>query len=126
MPELSPFAEDALLACALVLPGLICGAVALRGYRPWPVIAAMLRRSAGTALLFTALIAVALALGLVLTAQERGLRQASARAADPFDVLVAAPGSETTAMLASGASGRMASSFFSSTTDSAAAARASA
>ena len=94
MPELSPFAEDALLACALVLPGLICGAVVLRGYRPWPVIAAMLRRSAGTALLFTALIAVALALGLVLTAQERGLRQASARAADPFDVLVAAPGSD--------------------------------
>ena len=101
MPELSTATQDALVALALILPGLVCGALVMRGYRPWPVIAAMLRRAAGTAILFTALIAVALALGLILTAQERGLRQASARAADPFDVIVAAPGSETTAMLAS-------------------------
>lgn len=101
MPELSTATQDALVALALILPGLVCGALVMRGYRPWPVIAAMLRRAAGTAVLFAALIAVALALGLILTAQERGLRQASARAADPFDVIVAAPGSETTAMLAS-------------------------
>ncbi|TRW93144.1 ABC transporter permease [Paracoccus sp. M683] len=100
MPELSPRAVDALLALALVLWPLLCGLVVLRGFRPWRVILAMLRRAAGTAALFVGLIAVSLALGLVLTAQERALRQATARAADPFDVVVAAPGSEVTAMLA--------------------------
>lgn len=100
MPELSPAVTDALVAAAIAAVGLACGALVLRGYRPWPVIAAMLRRAAGAAVLFVALIATSLSLGLILTAQERGLRQASARAADPFDVVVAAPGSETTAMLA--------------------------
>ena len=100
MAELSPAAEDALIAAALIAVPLITGALVMRGYRPFAVIRAMLRRAAGTAVLFVALIAVALALGLILTAQERGLRQASARAADPFDVVVAAPGSEVMAMLA--------------------------
>ena len=97
---LSPTAEDALIAAALAALPVLTGALVLRGYRPFAVIRAMLRRAAGTAALFVALIAVALALGLMLTAQERGLRQASARAADPFDVVIAAPGSEVTAMLA--------------------------
>lgn len=101
MPDLSPAAEDALIAALLIALPLLTGALVMRGFRPFAVIRAMLRRAAGTAALFVGLIAVALALGLILTAQERGLRQASARAADPFDIVVAAPGSEVTAMLAS-------------------------
>lgn len=100
MGELSPLAVDLLIAAGLALWPLLCGIVVLRGFRPWEVILAMLRRASGTAALFVGLIAISLALGLVLTAQERALRQATARAADPFDVIVAAPGSEVTAMLA--------------------------
>lgn len=100
MPELSPFAEDALMAAALLAIPALCGLVVLWGYRPWVMIRALMRRAAGTSVLFVALMAVSLALGLILTAQERALRQASASATDPFDVMVTAPGSEVTALLA--------------------------
>jgi len=45
------------------------------------------------------LIAVAVALGVAVAAQERGLRRSSARAADDFALLVGAPGSETQLVL---------------------------
>ena len=41
------------------------------------------------------LIGLAVALGIAISAQERALRQGSARAADRFDLVVAAPGSQT-------------------------------
>ncbi|MCF3642399.1 ABC transporter permease [Rhizobium sp. TRM95111] len=47
------------------------------------------------------LIAFATALGVAVTLQERALRLGSARAADRFDVVVGAPGSETQLVLSS-------------------------
>jgi len=60
---------------------------------PLPLAWASLRRTRFTALLFVILIALATALGIAISAQERALREGSARAADKFDLLVAAPGS---------------------------------
>lgn len=98
--RLPALAQDLVVLILLLLPGLALGAVVLRGYAPWPLVTAMLRRFSGVNLLFIALIAVAVALGVGLTAQERGLRQGSARAAEKFDLIVAAPGSDITMLLA--------------------------
>lgn len=62
---------------------------------PWPVMSALFRRNRSSTLLFTALVALAVALGVAITSQERALREGSARAADKFDLIVAAPGSQT-------------------------------
>ena len=61
----------------------------------FPIVFASLRRHWVMNILFIALIAVAVAIGVGITAQERALRQGSAHAADKFDILVAAPGSHT-------------------------------
>lgn len=60
---------------------------------PLPIVRASLIRNRLTAILFISLIALAVALGIAISAQERALRQGSARAADRFDLIVAAPGS---------------------------------
>ena len=44
---------------------------------------------------------MAVAVGLAITTQERALRKSSARAAEPFDIIVAAPGSQTDVLLSS-------------------------
>ncbi len=62
---------------------------------PLPVILALFKRHRSSTLLFTALVALAVALGIAITSQERALREGSARAADKFDLIVAAPGSQT-------------------------------
>lgn len=104
MPEawagLPPGIQDLLLTLALIAPGLIAGAVVLRGLNALPLAGAMLRRFAWVNALFVLLIAVSVGIGVALLAQERGLRQGSAHAAEKFDLIVAAPGSEVTAMLA--------------------------
>ncbi|MDO5706149.1 MAG: FtsX-like permease family protein [Paracoccus sp. (in: a-proteobacteria)] len=97
---LSPAIQDVLTALALIAPGMLAGLIVLRGLRPLPLAAAMLRRFTWVNALFMLLIAVSVGLGVGLLAQERGLRQGSARAAEPFDLIVAAPGSEITAMMA--------------------------
>lgn len=61
---------------------------------PFPLVGAELRRSWAGALALALIIAVAIALGVAVTAQERALRQGSARAADDFDILIGAPGSQ--------------------------------
>jgi putative ABC transport system permease protein len=66
---------------------------------PWPIVAADLRRSKAGALAVVLLVAVAVALGVAVSAQERALRQGSARAADAFDLVIGAPGSETQLVL---------------------------
>lgn len=66
---------------------------------PWPLARAGLRRRPGTALALAALVALAAALGVGLGALERGLRRGAARAADPFDLVVGAPGSPTQLVL---------------------------
>lgn len=98
--DLPAGAQDILLALLLVAPGLALGALVLRGLHPLPLVGAMLRRFAWVNGLFVALITISVGLGVGLLAQERGLRQGSARAAEKFDLIVAAPGSEVTAMLA--------------------------
>lgn len=59
---------------------------------PFPIVLATLLRNRFTAILFVGLIALATALGIAISAQERALRFGSARAADRFDLIVAAPG----------------------------------
>ena len=93
-------AQDGLLFALLLAPAVLTGLVVLRGYRPWSLLAGLIGRHAGVSAIFVGLIAVSVGLGAGLTAQERGLRAGTARAADPFDLIVAAPGSEVTAMLA--------------------------
>ncbi len=66
---------------------------------PWPVIRASLQRYRWTALAFTLLVAAGVSLAVALVSQERALRTGSARAADRFDLIVAAPGSQTDTLL---------------------------
>lgn len=93
--------QDILVTVALVAPGLAVGVVVARGLQPALLVKALLRRFFWVNMLFVALIMVSVGLGVGLLAQERGLRQGSARAAEKFDLIVAAPDSEVTAMLAS-------------------------
>jgi putative ABC transport system permease protein len=67
---------------------------------PLLVIKATILRHRGTYLLFVLLVAVATSIGVGITAQETALRVGSARAADKFDLVIAAPGSETDVVLA--------------------------
>jgi len=97
---LSPWTQDALWLLALLLPALVIGVLVLRGLRPWPLVRAMLWRFRGVNALFVLLIAVAVGLGIALLAQERGLRAGTAAAADKFDMVVGAPGSEMTLLFA--------------------------
>ncbi|KFL32366.1 hypothetical protein JP75_05330 [Devosia riboflavina] len=60
---------------------------------PFPIAWASLRRNSFTGVLFLLIVALAVALGIAISAQERALRIGSARAADKFDLIVAAPGS---------------------------------
>jgi putative ABC transport system permease protein len=60
---------------------------------PLPVVRADLRSSRVSTAAAVVLIALAVALGVAVTAQERALRAGSARAADPFDLVVGVRGS---------------------------------
>lgn len=68
-------------------------------FNPLPVVLADMRRTRVGVVAVVALIAVAVALGVAVSAQERALRQGSARAADRFDLLIGAPGSPTQLVL---------------------------
>ncbi|MBE9638303.1 FtsX-like permease family protein [Salipiger mangrovisoli] len=94
-------AQDLALLIALLVPALITGLLVLRGYAPWPLLRGFLGRFRWSALLFVLLIAISTGMGIGLLAQERGLRRGTAQAADKFDLIVAAPGSELTALFAS-------------------------
>lgn len=62
---------------------------------PWPMVLADLRALRWTAPAIMLLVALAVATGIAIGAQERALRQGSARAADDFDLIIGAPGSQT-------------------------------
>lgn len=70
-------------------------------FNPFPVVIADYRRNRLLVGITLALIAIAVAIGVAVIAQERALRQGSARAADDFDLLVGAPGSPTQLVLTS-------------------------
>jgi putative ABC transport system permease protein len=92
--------QDIAQAVLLILPALIVGGTVLRGYAPLPLIGAILWRFRWANALFVMLIAVSVGMGIGLLAQERGLQRGTAAAADKFDLVVTAPGSEITMMLA--------------------------
>jgi putative ABC transport system permease protein len=93
-------AQDACLFVLLLLPAIFVGVVVVAGYRPFVLVGAMLWRFRWTNLLFIVLIAVSVGVGVGLIAQERGLRRGTTRAAEKFDLVVTAPGSEITMLLA--------------------------
>lgn len=99
--SLSADTQDALFALALILPAILTGLIVLRGYAPGPLVRALIWRFRWPNLMFILLIAVSVGMGIGLIAQERGLRRGTAAAAEKFDMIVAAPGSEMTLMLAS-------------------------
>ncbi|GAB2184462.1 ABC transporter permease [Roseibium sp. LAB1] len=98
--DLSPLAQDMLWLAALLLPAVITGVIVTWRFRPQALVRALLWRFRWTNLTFIALIAISIGIGVGLIAQERGLRQGTARAAEKFDLIVAAPGSEITMMFA--------------------------
>ncbi len=62
---------------------------------PFPLVFATLRQSPFMSLAFVFLVAIATGLGVAMTSQEKALRTGSARAADRFEIVVSAPGSQT-------------------------------
>lgn len=99
--DLSAGVQDGVIFAGLLLPVVALGAVLCRGYRPWPLVRALLWRFRWANGLFVLLIAISVGTGIGLLAQERGLRNGAAQAADKFELVVTAPGSELTMMLAS-------------------------
>ena len=68
---------------------------------PWPVVIADLRALRWIAWAAPLVIALAVSVGIAVSAQEAALRHASAQAADDFDLLIGAPGSPTQLVLTS-------------------------
>lgn len=98
--DLSAATQDALILAGLLLPALAVGVLVLRGFAPFALVRALIWRFRWANLVFVLLIAVSVGMGIGLIAQERGLRAGTAQAADKFDMIVSAPGSELTMMLA--------------------------
>lgn len=97
--SLSALSQDLLMTVLLLLPSLLAGGLVLRGFAPWPLVRAILRRFRVASILFVLLIAISVGMGIGLLAQERGLRHGTAQAADKFDLVISAPGSEMTVMM---------------------------
>ena len=97
---LEPWLQDGIVLIGLLLPLLVLWVWLRIGFAPRPLVRALLRRYGWVNVVFVLLIAVSVGMSIGLLAQERGLRDGSARAADKFDVIVAAPGSELTLLLA--------------------------
>ena len=96
---LSAGAQDSALLVLLLLPVLLIGIVLVAGYQPFQLVRSLLWRYRVINLIFIILIAVSVGLGAGLIAQERALRVGTARAADKFDLIIAAPGSEVNMLL---------------------------
>jgi putative ABC transport system permease protein len=98
--DLPAWVQDALTLTALLLPAAAVGWAVNRGYRTGAMTRALLWRFRATNLLFVVLIALSVGLGIAVIAQERALRQGTARAAAKFDVIVAVPGDRIRMLLA--------------------------
>ncbi len=66
---------------------------------PFVIAFAALRRNLAGSLALSLVVALAIAIGVGVMAQERAIRKGSARAADGFDLLIGAPGSQTQLVL---------------------------
>ncbi|MBW4709237.1 ABC transporter permease [Roseobacter sp. YSTF-M11] len=92
--------QDTVFVLALLVPAVALCAGLWRGFAPGPLIRALLWRYRWTNLGYVILIAISIGLSIAIVMAERGLREGSATAADKFDLIVTAPGNETTMMLA--------------------------
>ena len=68
-------------------------------FNPWPLVQADLKRTRAGTVAIALIVALAVGLGVAVSAQERALRQGSARAAAAFDLVIGARGSETQLVL---------------------------
>ena len=93
--------QDAVIAAALILPALLAGFLVRRGFSTGPLVRGILLRYSWTNAAFVLLIAVSVGMGIGLISQERALRTGIAQAANKFELIISAPGSEMTMMLAS-------------------------
>jgi putative ABC transport system permease protein len=66
---------------------------------PWPIVRADLAALGWVKWAVPLLVALAVAIGVAVGAQEQALRTSSARAADDFDLVIGAPGSQTQLVL---------------------------
>ena len=98
--DLPSLVQDLLIAVSLTAPTVLFGVLILRGFRTRVLVGALLRHYRWTNLCFVVLIGVSVGLGIAVLAQERALTHGTARAANKFDLVIAAPGSQMTAMLA--------------------------
>lgn len=87
-----------ILAILLAIPSVIACLLFFR-QAPFLLIKAMMVRFAYINLAFISLIGISVAMSLSLTAQERGLREASAKAAGNFDLIVTSPGGKVSALM---------------------------
>ncbi len=93
-------AQDALLLTALLIwPLLIIGLIQWR-YRVVSVVTGFLRNHSQASLAMVILIAIATAINILFSIQEQAVRSGTARASNHFDLIVAAPGSQIDALLA--------------------------
>lgn len=92
--------QDSLVLGLCLLPAVLLGVLLLRGFRPAPLVFALLRRYPWTHLCFVTLLACSVGLGVALIAQERGIRAGSAAAADRFDLVITPPGGDVDRLLA--------------------------
>ncbi|WP_306117450.1 MULTISPECIES: FtsX-like permease family protein [unclassified Roseitalea] len=98
--NLPVLAQDIAVLAGLVAPLVVIGLIIVRRLNPTPLAGAMLWRYRFSNALFVTLIAISVGIGVGLISQERALRTGTANAADKFDLIIAAPGSEMTMMLA--------------------------
>ena len=90
--DLPSLVQDLLIAVSLTAPTVLFGVLILRGFRTRVLVGALLRHYCWTNLCFVVLIGVSVGLGIAVLAQERALTHGTARAADKFDLVIAAPG----------------------------------
>ncbi|MEM8591237.1 MAG: ABC transporter permease [Pseudomonadota bacterium] len=93
--------QDTAIFAVLLSPLLVTSIICLRRFAIWPLLAGLFLKHRAISSVFVILIAISIAIGTGIIAQERGLREATARSAEKFELIVAAPGNEITAMLAS-------------------------
>ena len=99
-PSLGATTQDALILLVLLVPVIAAGLLVGRGFAPIRIVRAVLWRFRWVNLVFIALIAVSVGIGIGLLVQERGIRIGTAEAADKFDLVITAPGSELTMLFA--------------------------
>ncbi len=98
--QMSATVQDALLLTVLLIwPLLIIGFIQWR-YRVMAVVSGFLRNHSQASLAMVTLIAIATAINILFSIQEQAVRSGTARASNHFDLIVAAPGSQVDALLA--------------------------